>query len=76
MSIIDDGIDEMVQQESVESGEEEIISIHSEEEPEPEAEPEPEPMPELKIKKKKLKKKKKVKKKKLKEFVYENYEKY
>ena len=72
MSIIDDDIDEMVQQEPVESDEEEIISLESEDEAE--AEPEPEPMPELKVKKKKVTKKRKKKKKKLKEFVYENYE--
>ena len=71
MSIIDDDMIDNVNQEVIQSDDEDIISIHSEEE-----EPEPEPMPELKIKKKKVKKKKKKKKKKVKEFVYEKYEKY
>ena len=74
MSIIDDEMIDNVNQEVINSDEEDIISIHSEEE---EEELEPEPIPELKIKKKKkIKKKRKKKKKKLKEFVFENYEKY
>tara|TARA_E500000178_G_C16501151_1_gene521699 strand:- start:172 stop:363 length:192 start_codon:yes stop_codon:yes gene_type:complete len=63
MSIIYEEMIDNINQEVVVSEEEEIMSIHTEE-----------PEPELKIKKKKRKKKRK--KKKLKEFVYENYEKY